>query len=144
MWLKTTASELEKACRRACGHMRALFFIGKVPSCLKQDYPYITRICRGHFCQIDKSVLCICLRHSACCQTQQLQHNVKNIWPDGICGMPSGQNCPAGPSCQARRKARTQRQANNSTEGAVDSQKGLCVCRGLPSVIFLPRECLLS
>ena len=40
--------------------------------------------------------------------------------------------------------ARTQRQANISAEGAADAQKGLCVCRGLPSVIFILRERMLS
>ena len=29
MWLKITASEQEKACRRACGHMRAFFCLKK-------------------------------------------------------------------------------------------------------------------
>ena len=46
---------------------------------------------------------------------------------------------------------RTQRQANSSAKGAADTQKGLCVCRGLPSVIFYasggrgsPQKALLS
>ena len=63
-------------------------------------------------------------------------NEAKNIWPGGICGMPPGQHCPEAVPARRGGAARTQRQANSSAKGAADTQKGLCVCRGLPSVIF--------
>ena len=63
-------------------------------------------------------------------------NEAKNIWPGGICGMPPGQHCPEAVPARRGGTARTQRQANSSAKGAADTQKGLCVCRGLPSVIF--------
>ena len=62
MWLKITASELEKACRRACGHMEASFLPKEGASILPSMHPCTLQ---EKTSLLDGKEVFSCLQHAA-------------------------------------------------------------------------------
>ena len=138
MWLKITASEQEKACRRACGHMRAFFCARKNALMLQNNITVFIPSCRGLFPLTAKRPLhffCTSMgarRYRAECSG----HSIKILGPTASVVCRRANIVLITVPARRGGAAWTQRQANSSAKGIADTQKGLCVCRGLPSVIF--------